>query len=287
MNINCSELATLIGQNDYGNMRDQIMKLWEKYFPDDFQISQILYEAQGGEKLEPKLTEQETIKKLEEKSDINISQKVQKCLKETNVVKMQQMRSDILKQVTKSNLNKEDKKEMKKSIEKLSNTTFGTNQELSATEQYALQNNVKVVKKDNYMRKKIYESKKDNCFNLYIGGKVDGIDSENNLIEVKNRMYKFFNTIRNYEMVQIQSYLFITGLTNAKLVECLKKNKANIKITDVKRDNDFIENVITSHLTKFGLFFENFIEDNDLKMNILGMEDDEDANEIIYQLIYS
>lgn len=287
MNINCSELATLIGQNDYGNMRDQIMKLWERYFPDDFQISQILYEAQGGEKLEPKLTEQETIKKLEEKSDINISKKVEECLKETNVVKMQQIRSDILKQVTKSNLNKEDKKEMKKSIEKLSNTTFGTNQELSATEQYALQNNVKVVKKDNYMRKKIYESKKDNCFNLYIGGKVDGIDSENNLIEVKNRMYKFFNTIRNYEMVQIQSYLFITGLTNAKLVECLKKNKANIKITDVKRDNDFIENVITSHLTKFGLFFENFIEDNDLKMNILGMEDDEDANEIIYQLIYS
>lgn len=287
MNINCSELATLIGQNDYGNMRDQIMKLWERYFPDDFQISQILYEAQGGEKLEPKLTEQETIKKLEEKSDINISKKVEECLKETNVVKMQQIRSDILKQVTKSNLNKEDKKEMKKSIEKLSNTTFGTNQELSATEQYALHNNVNVVKKDNYMRKKIYESKKDNCFNLYIGGKVDGIDSENNLIEVKNRMYKFFNTIRNYEMVQIQSYLFITGLTNAKLVECLKKNKANIKITDIKRNNDFIENVITSHLTKFGLFFENFIEDNDLKMNILGMEDDENVNEIIYQLIYS
>lgn len=285
MNINCSKLSIFIGKNEYGNIRDEIIKLWENYFPEDYEITKILYESQKGVKIEPKLTENETIKKLEKKSDIHISEKINKCLNETNLSNMHKIKYDILKQVSNSNLNKEDKTDMKKNIEKLSHTTFGTKQELSAIDQYTLQTNLKVIKKDNYIRIKIYESNKNKSFNLYIGGKVDGIDSNNNLIEVKNRMYKFLLNIREYEMVQIQSYLFITKLENAKLIECLKKNKTHIKITDIKRDNNYIKNIILQ-LKKFGLFFERFIEDNDLKMDILDMEDNDNNNLYIYKLIY-
>ena len=50
----------------------------------------------------------------------------------------------------------------------------------------------------------VFTAKKNTWF---IGGKIDGLTENNILIEIKNRMYRLFKTLRNYEKVQIFSYM--------------------------------------------------------------------------------
>ena len=73
----------------------------------------------------------------------------------------------------------------------------------------------------------------------YIGGKMDGIDEENKtIIEVKNRTRCFFNSVRDYEMTQIQIYMYLKDYDNSILVEKLN-NK--IKKTSIKYNEDYLK----------------------------------------------
>ncbi|MDF1867705.1 MAG: hypothetical protein P1U70_22995 [Saprospiraceae bacterium] len=54
---------------------------------------------------------------------------------------------------------------------------------------------------------------------VYVGGRMDGKIKNGKIIEVKNRMRRLFHTVRDYEKLQIMSYMFISKHGNATLVE--------------------------------------------------------------------
>ena len=55
-------------------------------------------------------------------------------------------------------------------------------------------------------------------FEINIRGKVDGI-IDDCIVESKNRTSRLFNTLRPYERVQLEGYMYLTGLTKCILTE--------------------------------------------------------------------
>ena len=65
---------------------------------------------------------------------------------------------------------------------------------------------------------------------LIIRGKVDGL-SDGTIVETKNRTKYLFNELRDYERVQLECYMFLTGLEYALLTEHYNDDSNCIKYT--------------------------------------------------------
>ena len=64
------------------------------------------------------------------------------------------------------------------------------------------------------------------------------------IIEVKNRMYKLFNKLREYEKIQSYVYMFLLNSKNAKLVETYMINTAtDVGIIDIEFDEIYWNNI--------------------------------------------
>ena len=95
-----------------------------------------------------------------------------------------------------------------------------------------------VIKKRNskIYNKILYESP-DGKYSINIRGKVDGI-TDDTIVETKNRAKRLFNKIPEYELVQIEAYMFLTGLNKAIHVECYDDEQIK---TDYKHNDEFWE----------------------------------------------
>jgi len=172
---------------------------------------------------------------------------------------------------------KEDRRlELLKNTESLINKTHGTLKEQSAIDIYENKFNVKLDTSQKYHK---YLVKSTDTIDWYIGGKLDAIHT-NYIIEVKNRTKGFFNSVRDYELTQIQLYLLLTGHTNGKLLE---KFNDKIRITDIPIDNVYIGEVL-SYLCMFIDSMESFIKDDSLKMKYLNLESDTDKQKLLNKL---
>jgi hypothetical protein len=129
-----------------------------------------------------------------------------------------------------------------------------------------------IVKEKKYKKRIIYESTK---FNIIIGGKIDGINLETgSIIEIKNRINKLFYTLREYEKVQIMCYIYLFESVKGDLVEAFKKkDNTAINIIQVDFDQNYMDNIICK-LILFSNYFCDFINDNDMKINLLKNSDE-------------
>jgi hypothetical protein len=170
-------------------------------------------------------------------------------------------------------LKKEQKDELLKQTESLINKTHGTLKEDSAIKIFEENNNVTLDTTQKYYKYKVTQS---GNYTWFIGGKMDGIYIDDNpdksyVVEVKNRTKGFFNSLRDYENTQIQLYLLLTGLKNAKLVE---KYNSKIRITDVEVEQKYIDDIL-DFLLIFIKNTINFWNNQTLKMDYLGMTEGE------------
>ena len=137
----------------------------------------------------------------------------------------------------------ENKQKLKQKTENVINTTHGTLKEDSAIAQFEKKFKVKLDTSQHYHTKEFRKSSK---FEWIIGGKVDGLylgntRDESYVVEVKNRTKGFFNTLRDYEKCQIQLYIWMLNLNQAKLVE---RYNDKIRITAIYRDQDFLDDIL-------------------------------------------
>jgi hypothetical protein len=102
----------------------------------------------------------------------------------------------------------------------------------------------------------------DNFYNFFvceidgiryvICGKIDRIeerpDGSRVLVEIKNRTNRLFNSVPEYEFIQVQVYLQMLGLVHARLVE---QYNNQVKSHDVDRDEETWVNEILPELQKF------------------------------------
>lgn len=168
----------------------------------------------------------------------------------------------------------EQKQELLKQTESLINKTHGTLKEDAAINIFEKQFNVKLDTSQNYYK---YNITSTSNYDWYIGGKMDGlfidlVNCENNyVVEVKNRVKGFFNSVREYELTQIQLYLLLTGYNKAKLVE---KYNSKIRVTDINIQHDYINDTL-EYLKIFIHNFIKFLNDFNLKMEYISLNESE------------
>jgi hypothetical protein len=121
------------------------------------------------------------------------------------------------------------------------------------------------------------EPSKTSKYDWYICGKMDGVyrDPTNNsndyIVEVKNRTRGFFSTLRDYEKVQIQVYMLMQEMKRSQLVE---KYNNKIRVTEMYYDDDFVGD-IKHHLSIFINNFEkNFLSKDDVKVDYINLGSD-------------
>ena len=258
-----SEIAIITRHNRFEEISNIIYKLWNKHFKDDCQHTHKLL---GDQNLDITLSEtyDECINRISTNNNLDLRLHIDECLNSNDINNLIESQNKILSEC--ENLNINDLKQMKKSVMKKTNTNFGTKYESNSLNLYTKQTGNNVLTIENFFKKKIGNL---NNIDWYIGGKIDGITDDKVLIEVKNRTKKLFYSIRDYEKVQIMSYLKILNLNSAHLVESLKMNRQEMNIIDVKFDKQFWKKEILSKILLFIDFFDKFMNNIELKVMLL------------------
>jgi hypothetical protein len=211
---------------------------------------------------------------VNEKIDINLSksERVEKTLgaafqidiKETikdQSKDIETIKKETLEKIEKLTISDTKKTELINDTETIINTNHGIIREDDAIKMFETKYKVKLDTSQQY-NKRLFHT--DINAEWIIGGKVDGLYRSNEnrtddyVVEVKNRAKCFFNSLRDYEKTQIQLYMWILNLNQARLVE---KYKDKIKITQIFRDEDYIQDVL-DYLKMFVDSFDKFLKSN-------------------------
>jgi hypothetical protein len=262
--LNSSEIAIITGENTYQPLHEYIIKLWQKVRPDDYFETIKTLEDKHKVVFIPKETDKEIINKISKLNNINITKELKECLKTGTVDQLHQKKAKILSKF--KDASKEQKKALTESLNNVVHTNFGTHHENNAIIFYEEKTGNKVLKDGRYHKRELFEY---NGIKYYLGGKIDGYLEDKTIVEVKNRMYKLFGKLRNYEKTQIYAYLHIFNAKKAILLEKLKK-KVDSKINIIEIEyKEPVFNDIKQKLMKFAVFFEHFLGDVDLKTMLL------------------
>ena len=257
-----SEIAIITGDNSYQKLSDFLVKLWQKYDNDDFNNCLESLQSQHSVKF-VQTNDIENINNIEKKCGINVQSEMKNILKNSkNAEEVVQKKNQLLKKVESQVTDKNLKKELEKSVTNVVNTSYGIKNEDNVLQVYSKNRQITVHKVCEFRKRKIGN-------NLYIGGKIDGLTQNGEIVEIKNRMYKLFNNLREYERVQLQSYIYIFKLKKGYLVENFKDK---INIIEELYDKKYMDSLIY-RLGKFEIFFDDFMSNIDLKTLLLFGED--------------
>jgi hypothetical protein len=97
-----------------------------------------------------------------------------------------------------------------------------------------------------------------------IVGRIDRIETlidetgaeQKILIEIKNRTKKLFKTLFERENIQVQTYLQLTKLTSAKLVE---QYNDEINTICIEKDDNYWDNIVLPALIEFCQNFDELV----------------------------
>ena len=276
--LNASEISAMIGKNKFKPPSEVIFRIWQKYFYDDFNNT-VKNLDKKSIKVIPKETDTESVKRIIKETKIDVKKELKDCLKSGNINDMHKKKQEIIKKLP-TNISKEQKNEFKKSLENITNTNFGTRNENSIFIKYKEKTGNNAILTNEFYKRKIYEYAYDgNNIEWYLLGKVDGLilneenESENTIIEIKNRMYRYFYQLREYEKIQTYSYMYILNHRKAHLVEALKNKDCDINIIDIDFDDEYWEYMYSSIEDFIKYFMNVFINSNELKELIIMDED--------------
>lgn len=202
--IGASSVASAIGVNQYKKPQELLEELWKKYSPQTFK---------GKTKQEEALivlNSLETTKKILREAE---------TFKSENSTDVQKETRKLFHQIEHSGLLPQDMFKAKEHIKKTLFTNHGTRNENNTAkfDKFA----VNLVEDETFY-------KYDICViegTLYqIVGRVDRIqmneDGSRTLVEIKNRANCLFNTVRDYEEIQCQTYLqMLEDIEYCRLVE--------------------------------------------------------------------
>jgi hypothetical protein len=258
--IFASELASLIGLNNFKSPSETLYRIWHKNFTSDFER---IYKNLGvkANLLEDKKA---VFKKIAKKYDKKLDIDLNKCIDSKDIDGMMKKRQKLMEEC--KDMDKNDKKKIEDSIINLTNTGFGTKNESRSIHIYTQMTGTPVINISDFYKRILLKS---NGYNWYVGGKIDGICADKTIIEVKNRMHKLFYNLREYEKIQTYSYMFILESQKSQLVETyMKGQQPEVNIIDVKFE-EIYWNYIYHRITQFVEYFNEFMKDDKLKEQLL------------------
>jgi len=276
--VYATDLAIILGFNTYKNISDIFIKLYEKHFPTE--CSKLIEKMhEDGYQLIPHKTSEETIR--ENKLDIS------GCKNSKSATELTDNKKSLMKTIeSNKKMTMEKKQELKDAVQNVGNTHFGIKNENGVIDYYCKTYEKKMKPVSGFKFKNAPQFVSANRkYQWNIGGKVDGITEDGILIEIKNRVNKLFGTLRDYERVQLQTYLYLYNLKVGHLVEGIIKEDGSIGMNAIEdKFNEELWNDLMQDLKIFAEIFEKSICDDNFMKSFL-LESVEMRNTILGRLI--
>jgi len=216
--IKASDVASCIGVNTYRPTFDVLSDIWKKNNPKNFDG------LTKDEKNEEAMNSSENTKNIFEYA-------MSETPKNSNEV--QTLVSKTIEMVSRDEtLTLTQKKMVNEHMRKMIYTTHGTRSEDTTADL----DESKLLRDEKFYSLKIVSTEGT----LYeIVGRIDRYqendDGSKTLVEIKNRTKGLFKKVRDYEMIQVQTYLHMLGLDKARLVEQFNDERMSYFI-DVDHD---------------------------------------------------
>lgn len=233
--LKASNVAAMVGRHRYKPRSEVFDELMKKYAPEKFM----------GKTKEDKAEEALAVSSIAKevlKSALNI--------KAQNSTQVQQVFNEARDRINfDSKLNNEQKAEVIEHLRSKVYTTHGTRSEDKTSDKVQIDEGVQLVRDDSFYQIEVCRL---GDTRYVIVGKIDRIeerpDGSKVLVEIKNRTNRLFNSVPEYEFIQIQVYLQMLGLVHARLVE---QYNNQVKSHEVNRDEETWVNEILPELQKF------------------------------------
>jgi len=181
-------------------------------------------------------------------------------------------------------LTKDEKETLKTAMDGYTSKKFGTIREGNALDTYKKAHaGEKVITGLDSKSKRLFD---EGGVEMWVISKVDAMNDDGVVIEIKNRMYKLFNEVREYEWLQVQTYLDVYDLERAVLVEYLNDGGGDedMKVNKIERDRKFWNEVVLVELRKYFGVLLKIIMNVDLMKEYMSLSENE-QNEFIKKLI--
>lgn len=233
--LKASDVASILGRNQYKPRQEVLNDLWKKYSPATFTGKT---KKDKAEEALSASTHAQAVLSSAINTKAKDSLEVQKIYTEA----LQKVNSD-------PKLNATQKAEVVEHLRSRVYTTHGTRSEDKTAEKVAVDEGVTWTKDNAFYTHDVCEI---GGAKFVVVGKIDRIeerpDGSKVLVEIKNRTNRLFGRVVEYEMIQVQMYLQMLGLVQARLVEQYNNQVLSHEIT---RDEEMWTNVIVPGLQEF------------------------------------
>ena len=229
--LSASKIAACIGKNPYNKRGDILDELWKKYSPGTFTgstKSDRALEILAQSKEASAALEVATAARAESSTDTQVIVAEAAARIQADQTMTTTQKRDVLDHIRSSVF-----------------TSFGTAKE----DRTAVESGLALERDDNF-----YEYEVTTIFGTkyVIVGRIDRIELQEDgsrvLVEIKNRTRGLFNEVRGYEMIQIQAYLEMLQLEQAKLIEQYNGDQSQ---QCIQRDRTAWNEVIVPKLVEF------------------------------------
>jgi len=240
-----------------------VFSVWRSFNYADYQKFSQLASKNEPNIIPKNLSTTKQLEAFQEKYKFDIKEDIKICQSSKTSAGVVKKKAEILESLPKK-IKKADLKEITKLINDTSNTVYGTKNENSAVIAFEQINDCKVSSSQACSEIEINDG------TIVIVGKIDGLTEKGEVVEIKNRVNKHFNTIRGYEKPQIMTYLWMNKATSGFLVENLKtKEGCNINVIAVEYEDNYVEENVIPNLTRFYKFFMDFMKNDEWKKDLL------------------
>jgi len=233
--LKASDVAAIIGQNQYKPRQEVLDELWKKHSPETFK---------GRTKLD------------RANEALGASEEARKVL--SSALAVHAKNSDEAAAVfarARDQVNLDPKLSVEQKAEVIEHlrskvyTTHGTRSEDRTSDKVTQETGAVLVRDNSFYKFDVGEFK---GFKFVVCGKIDRIeerpDGSRVLVEIKNRTNRLFRRVVPYELIQVQVYLQMLGLVHARLVE---QHNNQVLSHDIDRDEEMWSNVILPGLENF------------------------------------
>lgn len=233
--LKASEVAAILGRNQYKPRKEVLDELWKKYSPDTFTGKTKKDRAFEALRASPDAREVlDCVSKIKAKDSTEVQ----------NIV------ANVRKHIdADANLSAEQKAEVISHITSTVYTSHGTRSEDKTSDKVETDTGAKLIRDNSFYNLDVAEIR---GHKFVVCGKIDRIeerpDGSRVLVEIKNRTNRLFRRVVDYEMIQVQVYLQMLGLVHARLVE---QYNNQVLSHDIDRDEEFWANVAVPGLTAF------------------------------------
>ena len=233
--IRASDVAAIIGRNQYKPRSEILNDMWKKYRPETFR----------GQTKNDKAVEA-----------LGASVEAQRVL--ASAVSVRAKNSEEVQQVfetarlavsSDANLTETQKTEVIEHLRSKVYTSHGTRSEAKTSDKVELEEGVRLVTDNTFYNIPLCTIGTND---FVITGRIDRIevkpDGSRTLVEIKNRTNRLFRRVVDYENIQVQVYLQMLGLIHARLVE---QYNNQVLSHEIVRDEELWDNEVVPELENF------------------------------------